>query len=120
MNTATGTGLRRELGGWAAIGLSLALMAPSMAVNINPQGTRGERGTRGPADVRAGHGKGAAHRLHLRPAVPVSKRLHSMDSGQTAHRPVSRARAGGMWAVGGYSRMEDTAYSGSEEWDDPA
>ncbi|WP_433505779.1 APC family permease [Pseudonocardia halophobica] len=31
--------LRRGLGVWEAIGLSLALMAPSMAANINPQGT---------------------------------------------------------------------------------
>jgi amino acid transporter len=31
--------LRRELSIWEAIGISLALMAPSMAANINPQGT---------------------------------------------------------------------------------
>ena len=31
--------LRRELNVWEAIGISLALMAPSMAANINPQGT---------------------------------------------------------------------------------
>ena len=30
--------LRRELSIWEAIGISLALMAPSMAANINPQG----------------------------------------------------------------------------------
>src|ERR1700749_3487843 len=36
--------LRRELSVWEAIGLSLALMAPSMAVNINPQGTAGTVG----------------------------------------------------------------------------
>lgn len=29
--------LRRELSVWEAIGVSVALMAPSMAVNINPQ-----------------------------------------------------------------------------------
>ena len=39
-----GPGLRRELSVWEAIGLSLALMAPSMAVNINPQGTAGTVG----------------------------------------------------------------------------
>ena len=40
MNTqATGGKLRRELNIWEAIGISLALMAPSMAANINPQGT---------------------------------------------------------------------------------
>ncbi len=42
--TSAGTGLRRELSVWEAIGLSLALMAPSMAVNINPQGTAGTVG----------------------------------------------------------------------------
>ena len=31
-------GLKRSLGIWAAVGLSVALMAPSMAANINPQG----------------------------------------------------------------------------------
>jgi len=37
-----GTGLRRgSLTIWEAIGLSIALMAPSMAANINPQGTVG-------------------------------------------------------------------------------
>jgi len=33
------TSLRRSLSVWQAIGLSVALMAPSMAANINPQGT---------------------------------------------------------------------------------
>ena len=37
--SSSGTGLRRDLSVWGAIGLSLALMAPSMAANINPQGT---------------------------------------------------------------------------------
>jgi amino acid transporter len=32
-------GLKRSLGIWAAVGLSVALMAPSMAANINPQGS---------------------------------------------------------------------------------
>lgn len=36
--------LRRELHIWEAIGISLALMAPSMAANINPQGTAGSVG----------------------------------------------------------------------------
>lgn len=31
--------LRRTLNVWSAVGVSVALMAPSMAVNINPQGT---------------------------------------------------------------------------------
>ena len=30
-------GLKRSLSVWQAVGLSLALMAPSMAANINPQ-----------------------------------------------------------------------------------
>jgi amino acid transporter len=37
--TGTTTKLRRELSIWEAIGVSLALMAPSMAANINPQGS---------------------------------------------------------------------------------
>ena len=36
--------LRRDLHLWEAVGLSLALMAPSMAANINPQGTAGSVG----------------------------------------------------------------------------
>src|SRR3954470_20761826 len=40
--------LRRELSVWEAIGLSLALMAPSMAANINPQGTAGSVGGAAP------------------------------------------------------------------------
>ncbi|HTK60757.1 MAG TPA: APC family permease [Pseudonocardia sp.] len=43
-DSGAATGLRRELSVWEAIGLSLALMAPSMAVNINPQGTAGTVG----------------------------------------------------------------------------
>ncbi|MDH2444492.1 APC family permease [Amnibacterium sp. CER49] len=33
--------LRRNLSVWEAIGVSVALMAPSMAININPQGSAG-------------------------------------------------------------------------------
>ncbi len=46
MAAAQGTipGLRRELSIWEAVGISLALMAPSMAANINPQGTAGTVG----------------------------------------------------------------------------
>src|SRR5579872_2175111 len=39
--SAAGPGLKRSLTVWAAVGLSLALMAPSMAANINPQGAAG-------------------------------------------------------------------------------
>ncbi len=39
--TAAGPGLKRSLSVWQAVGLSLALMAPSMAANINPQGAIG-------------------------------------------------------------------------------
>jgi amino acid transporter len=38
---ATGTGLRRNLKLWQVIGLSIGLMAPSMAISINPQGAVG-------------------------------------------------------------------------------
>ncbi|WP_328356932.1 APC family permease [Mycobacterium sp. NBC_00419] len=34
-----GPTLRRTLNVWSAVGVSVALMAPSMAININPQGT---------------------------------------------------------------------------------
>ncbi|MCU1605982.1 MAG: Amino acid permease-associated region [Modestobacter sp.] len=37
-------GLQRTLSVWQAVGLSVALMAPSMAANINPQGTAGTVG----------------------------------------------------------------------------
>jgi len=37
--TQQGRQLRRELSIWEAVGVSLALMAPSMAANINPQGS---------------------------------------------------------------------------------
>ena len=37
----SGTGLRRDLSVWQAVGISVALMAPSMAANINPQGSAG-------------------------------------------------------------------------------
>src|SRR5215472_12346322 len=39
--TPQGKGLKRSLSVWQAVGLSLALMAPSMAANINPQGAAG-------------------------------------------------------------------------------
>jgi len=39
--SAAGPGLKRSLSVWQAVGLSLALMAPSMAANINPQGAIG-------------------------------------------------------------------------------
>ncbi len=37
-------GLRRSLSVWQAIGLSIALMAPSMAANINPQASAATAG----------------------------------------------------------------------------
>src|SRR5919199_226997 len=43
-SSTAGSRLRRELSVWEAIGLSLALMAPSMAANISPQGTAGSVG----------------------------------------------------------------------------
>jgi amino acid transporter len=38
-NPSGAPGLKRSLSVWAAVGLSVALMAPSMAANINPQGS---------------------------------------------------------------------------------
>ncbi|WIV56992.1 hypothetical protein [Amycolatopsis nalaikhensis] len=40
----TRPGLRRSLSVWQAVGLSVALMAPSMAANINPQQTAAAAG----------------------------------------------------------------------------
>src|SRR6185437_1061012 len=40
-DSATKPGLKRSLSVWQAVGLSMALMAPSMAANINPQGAAG-------------------------------------------------------------------------------
>ena len=54
-SSPTETGLRRELNIWQAIGISVALMAPSMAANINPQGTAGHGRPRRAAGLRAGH-----------------------------------------------------------------
>ena len=41
---SSGRGLRRSLSVWQAVGLSIALMAPSMAANINPQGSAATAG----------------------------------------------------------------------------
>src|SRR5260370_39696755 len=51
-------GLKRSLSVWQAVGLSLALMAPSMAANINPQGAIGA-GRAGPRAVLIAAGGGA-------------------------------------------------------------
>ncbi|MGH3471190.1 MAG: APC family permease [Nocardioidaceae bacterium] len=40
-STEVKSGLRKNLSVWQAVGISVALMAPSMAANINPQGTAG-------------------------------------------------------------------------------
>ncbi|MGH3866261.1 MAG: APC family permease [Pseudonocardiaceae bacterium] len=42
--SAHGAHLRRELSAWEAVGISVALMAPSAAVNINPQAAAGTVG----------------------------------------------------------------------------
>jgi amino acid transporter len=39
VSVETSRGLVKNLNIWEAIGISVALMAPSMAANINPQGT---------------------------------------------------------------------------------
>lgn len=51
-----GSGLKRSLTVWAAVGLSLALMAPSMAANINPQGASGAGRAMPPAFLIAAAG----------------------------------------------------------------
>jgi len=54
------TTLRRELGVWQAVGLSLALMARSMAANINPAGHGRRRGPGQPGDLDEPARKGPA------------------------------------------------------------
>ena len=66
-----GTSLRRSLSVWQAVGLSVALMAPSMAANINPQGTAGLVGRATPLAFFLAASRSAADRLRLRPALPV-------------------------------------------------
>jgi amino acid transporter len=44
MEPVPSSGLKRSLSVWAAVGLSVALMAPSMAANINPQASAGTAG----------------------------------------------------------------------------
>ena len=44
VSTSRSTGLVRNLSVWQAVGLSVALMAPSMAANINPQATAASAG----------------------------------------------------------------------------
>src|ERR1700759_5742995 len=41
---SSGAGLRRSLSVWQGIGLSIALLAPSMAANINPQASAATAG----------------------------------------------------------------------------
>ena len=41
-----GVRMRRELNVWEAIGISVALMAPSFAINANPQGMVGASAAR--------------------------------------------------------------------------
>src|ERR1700728_4266571 len=43
-NPSGGPGLKRSLSVWSAVGLSVALMAPSMAANINPQASASTAG----------------------------------------------------------------------------
>src|SRR3954465_1608357 len=69
--------LRRELHLWEAVGISLALMAPSMAANINPQGTAGTVGRAVPlAFALAAVGV----LLIASPFVRLSQRFHHAGS----------------------------------------
>ena len=88
--SAAGPGLKRSLSVWSAVGLSLALMAPSMAANINPQGASGGRAG-GAAGVPHRRGGSAVRGVHVRPAVPVLPAL----------RVGVRVRGGDAGAAGG-------------------
>ena len=85
---------------WEAVGISVALMAPSAAVNINPQAAAGT-GAVLPAGVRFGHRRSAAHRLHLC-AGPARQRFH--HAGNSVYGFVGAtlgARAGVVAGMGG-------------------
>ena len=71
-------------------------MAPSMAANINPQGTAGTGRPGHAAGVLPRRDRGAADRLRLRPAVPVLpprrlglrlRRRHARPAGRRGRRP---------------------------------
>ncbi len=83
--SATQPGLKRSLSVWQAVGLSLALMAPSHGGEHQPAG-RGRGGAGGAARVPHRGGRRAARGLHVRPAVPVLpalRRRSTRSSGAT-------------------------------------
>jgi len=95
-----GTGplkLHRNLSVWEAIGISLALMAPSMAASINPQGTATTVGRAVPIAFALAFVGGAAGRLHVRPADPALSTTPGRCTGSWA-RPSAR---GPEWSPAG-------------------
>ena len=68
--------LRRELNIWEAVGISLALMAPSMAANINPQGTAGQIGR---ATVRIEQPRTQRRRVRGEVRRPIGGQHNAMD-----------------------------------------
>jgi amino acid transporter len=92
--------LRRNLSIWEAIGVSVALMAPSMAININPQGTVGLVGRAVPLTFAIATG---AVLLIAYTFVRLSQRFHHAGSVYGFVGATLGARAGAFsgWAMAG-------------------
>jgi hypothetical protein len=83
-----GVPLRRELSVWEAIAISLAVMAPSMAANINPQG----------AVATVGRAVPLAFALTTIGVLLVRTPSYGCASGFTT-LAVSMASSGRLWVV---------------------
>ncbi|QNE46523.1 APC family permease [Glaciihabitans sp. INWT7] len=92
--------LRRNLSIWEAIGVSVALMAPSMAININPQGTIGLVGRAVPLTFAIAT---VAVLLIAYTFVRLSQRFHHSGSVYGFVGATLGARAGAFsgWAMAG-------------------
>ena len=101
-----GSGLRRSLSVWQAIGLSIALMAPSMAANINPQASAATAGRRGANVLLSVEGATVALILIVT-AIVFARRLGvalTASEGIAAGGPATRAEElPASDAAGGYT-----------------
>lgn len=97
---APAAGLRRNLSVWEAIGVSVALMAPSMAININPQGTAQQVGRAVPLTFAVATG---AVLLIAYTFVRLSQRFNHSGSVYGFVGVTLGARAGAFsgWAMAG-------------------
>ena len=92
-------GLKRSLSVWAAVGLSVALMAPSMAANINPQGSAAACGPRRAADLPHRGGRRAPGGLLIRPAVPVLPPRRARCTRSSAPRSARGPGSSSYWGL---------------------